>query len=244
MNSDNRIIGSRIKQLRMERNESQKEFGAHLSELMGNAILIAAATVSCWETGRKTPPLSTIIWIQRYFGVSLDYIVGLSDDKRIGLAGKDPDRTKIDKTLEIPYNKLNLHDGDPVFVVFPSTGTDFKNQWGILNIAKNKIVFSDISMTLNPRCKYYMYVTPEALTIQNRASYILTLAEVMIKEQVYVKSLSPDAYIRGKVDGWYHHNPDKKFLMNDAGYTLSYDGIGINYNAFEFRGAKLKKTDD
>ena len=32
--------------------------------------------------------------------------------------------------------------------------------------------------------------------------------------------------------------------MNDAGYTLSYDGIGINYNAFEFRGAKLKKTDD
>jgi len=197
-------------------------------------------TVSNWESGRKLPPFDTMLWLREYFGVSLDYLAGVTDAKYIGEAPKraDTEAETLKKGIEIPLVELQKHDGEPVFVVFPST---YKNQWGIIDYSKHMIVFTDFNLTINEKCQYFSYVVPEEITIRSLANHLLNLKDVMAKDQVWIESLSPDPYMRGQITGWYHHNPDKTFLMNDKGYTLSYEGLGVTYNAKEFKTSRKAK---
>ena len=140
MSNPNGITASRIKSLRIEKGESQLQFCEHLSELMGKTERIAPMTVSNWETGRKAPTFETIIWLQRYFGVSIDYIAGLTDNRTIGANVNDPSNaSKPEQGVEIAYRDLPKHDGDPVYVVFPSS--NYKNQWGIVDFVNKRIIF-------------------------------------------------------------------------------------------------------
>lgn len=64
----------RLKQLRVERQLSQEGLALRLN--------ISQSTISAYEIGDRTPDLKTLIVIARFFGVSLDYLVGLSDSKQ------------------------------------------------------------------------------------------------------------------------------------------------------------------
>ena len=234
----NKITASRIKSLRIERGESQQEFCDGLGKLMGKPAM-APMTVSNWETGRKFPPFDTMLWIQRYYGVSLDYLAGLSDDKTIGASSSgsgSENLTNPECGTEIPYRDLAKHDGDPVFVTFPASSN--RSQWGIVDFSNKRIIFATFNAPIDPNCRYDTYIVPEAVTIQCLASHLLNLKDIMNMDHVFIESLSPDPFIRGKISGWYKHNPDHTFLMNDSGYTLSYEGLGINYNAIEFKSTR------
>ena len=65
----------RLKELRAEAGLSQKEFA--------NAIGAAQNTVSQWETGTRRLDDQTICKIALFFGCSADYLLGLSDSKKI-----------------------------------------------------------------------------------------------------------------------------------------------------------------
>lgn len=62
----------RIKQLRMSRGTTQKEL-ALLLDITSNAY-------QKYEYGEREPNMSTFIALADYFDVSLDYLVGRSDD--------------------------------------------------------------------------------------------------------------------------------------------------------------------
>lgn len=49
-------------------------------EQLGKEIGVAKQTVGHWETGYNIPPLEITIALADYFDVSLDYLVGRSDD--------------------------------------------------------------------------------------------------------------------------------------------------------------------
>lgn len=239
----NPITGSRIKQLRTERGETQEEFGKHFGEFCGKSAPISVMTISNWETARKQPPFDTLLWLQRYYGVSLDYIAGLSDTKYIGKepTGITTETDSLRKGIEIPLVDLKSHDGEPVYVVFPST---YQNQWGIIDYPNNLIVFRTFNLTINPKCQYFSYVVPEEITIRSLATHLLNYKDMMDKDVVWIESLSPDPFIKGRITGWYHHSPDKEFLINDMGLTLSYEGLGITYNAKEFKSTRKAKAPD
>lgn len=234
----NPVTASRIKQLRKERGESQGQFAEKLSTLMDKSQPISVMTVSCWESGRKQPPFATMLWLQKYFGCSLDYLAGLSDVRTIDGVKAVDNLSDIRKGIEISELDLQSKDGEPVYVVFPST---YQNQWGIVDYSNKAIVFTDFTLAINSKCKYFTYVVPEEITIRSLAHHLLNLGDMMTKERVWIESLSPDPFIRGRVTGWYKHSPDKEFLINDLGYTLSYDGLGITYNAKEFKSTREKK---
>lgn len=61
----------RLKELRTEKGLSQKE----LSEKIGTTY----SAISYWETGVNEPKMSYIIALCKFFGVSADYLLGLSD---------------------------------------------------------------------------------------------------------------------------------------------------------------------
>lgn len=67
------ILGDRLKSLREEKGISQED--------LATALGISRLSVGNYERSIRTPEAETIIKIAKYFGVSSDYLLGLSDVK-------------------------------------------------------------------------------------------------------------------------------------------------------------------
>lgn len=65
------MIAKRIKEIRCENKLTQSQFGEKLSVSQDN--------VSLWENGKSIPSAEHIIKICLTFGVSADYVLGLSE---------------------------------------------------------------------------------------------------------------------------------------------------------------------
>lgn len=65
-------IGERLKTLRLEKKPTQKEIAA--------AVHITEVSYQRYEYGTVRPSLDALIALADYFDVSLDYLVGRSDD--------------------------------------------------------------------------------------------------------------------------------------------------------------------
>lgn len=66
--------GERLSELRKDRGLTQKQ--------LGDALGFATVTISQYERGLNTPDDETKIKLAEFFNVSLDYLMGLSDDWR------------------------------------------------------------------------------------------------------------------------------------------------------------------
>ncbi|MCR4692695.1 MAG: helix-turn-helix domain-containing protein [Firmicutes bacterium] len=65
----------RIKELRKSKNISQIKLGIDLN--------MSQNTISRYETGEREPSISDLIRIADYFGVSVDYLLGRTDNPDI-----------------------------------------------------------------------------------------------------------------------------------------------------------------
>jgi transcriptional regulator with XRE-family HTH domain len=74
-------IAQRIKDLRLSKHLTQKE----LAQLLN----VKPTTVSGWELGRNEPSIDTLKDLARIFGVSVDYMAGVTESL-------DKDKTTID----------------------------------------------------------------------------------------------------------------------------------------------------
>ncbi len=66
------VFQKRIKELRIENGLTQKQLAEKLN--------ITNSTVCDWEKGRSEPDLTTLAKVAKFFTISADYLVGLSDD--------------------------------------------------------------------------------------------------------------------------------------------------------------------
>ena len=71
----------RLKELRDEAGLSQGDIAEKFS--------VAQNTVSSWENGKRDPDTDTVKKIAAFFGVSIDYLLGVSDIKK-----RPPKRTQ------------------------------------------------------------------------------------------------------------------------------------------------------
>ncbi len=69
---DKKIFGNRVCTLRATRNVSQQALAAYLG--------VGKSAVSMMENGQRAASADTLIALADYFNVSLDYLVGRSDD--------------------------------------------------------------------------------------------------------------------------------------------------------------------
>ena len=65
----------RIKDLREDNDKFQKD----IAQLLG----ISQQYYSEYEKGNRTIPINHLITLAKYYGTSIDYLVGLSDDSNI-----------------------------------------------------------------------------------------------------------------------------------------------------------------
>ena len=65
---ENNVFGRRLRELRKEKNLSQRE--------LGTIFRVCNQTVSFWETGAREPDLDNLVAISRYFDVTVDDLLG------------------------------------------------------------------------------------------------------------------------------------------------------------------------
>lgn len=65
------VYAQRLKELRQEKGIGQ----VALSDYLG----VSKGIVSMWETGQREPSMSSLVALAKFYGVSIDYIVGISD---------------------------------------------------------------------------------------------------------------------------------------------------------------------
>jgi transcriptional regulator with XRE-family HTH domain len=66
----NNEFGNILKELRLEKNISQRKLGQDLG--------VVNQTISFWESGSREPDLDTLVKIAQYFNVTIDYLLGNS----------------------------------------------------------------------------------------------------------------------------------------------------------------------
>ena len=69
---DSKVLGERLRALRLERGLGQNQLAKELG--------LSNASISYWETGKQEPSASAIFKLAHFFGISSDYLIGLSDD--------------------------------------------------------------------------------------------------------------------------------------------------------------------
>ena len=67
-----------IKKLRMEAGLTQEQFGRLIYSDGGE---LTGAAISQYESGKRTITISHLITLAKYYNVSIDYLVGLSNFK-------------------------------------------------------------------------------------------------------------------------------------------------------------------
>ena len=66
------MFGTNLRKLRKAKGDSQ----IYLSKIFG----VSQATISSWEKERTYPPYSDLIKLADYFNVSIDYLIGRTDN--------------------------------------------------------------------------------------------------------------------------------------------------------------------
>lgn len=68
------VIGTRIKELRLNKKVTQKE--------IAEGIGVSSVSIQRFEYGSVRPSLDTLLALADYFDVSLDYLVGRSNNQK------------------------------------------------------------------------------------------------------------------------------------------------------------------
>lgn len=86
----------RIKQLREAKHLSQQRLSLDLN--------VSQATVSKYELGQTDPDIQMIVNLAKYFHVSADYLLEISDDKQ---NVSDSRLSETEKKLIVDFKRLN-----------------------------------------------------------------------------------------------------------------------------------------
>lgn len=99
-------IGDRMKKLREEKGLMQQD--------VCNALDIEQSTLANYENNRRVPKTDILIEIANYYGVSLDYLVGRTDDRFDNSKRWPKDLNKFLQQSEIIFDgdTYNLTDED------------------------------------------------------------------------------------------------------------------------------------
>lgn len=104
-----REFGERLKRLRTIRHMTQDELG----EIFESPK--AQSTVGTWERGVRQPSMEDLVRIAQFFNVSIDYLLGLSEEERRVETFKEDNPKELKEFLQqnnILFNGAELSQED------------------------------------------------------------------------------------------------------------------------------------
>ena len=79
MDDDLKVVGKRLKELREERELTMDMVVSDMKNKFD--IEISRGHMSKWENGVNVPTLRLAAYLCQYYGVSIDYLIGLTDSR-------------------------------------------------------------------------------------------------------------------------------------------------------------------
>lgn len=73
----------RLKELREQAEMSQTDLCKALGDRYGEQYRISQNSISKYEQGQREPSLDFLLKVKDFFGVSMDYLLGVSDSKTL-----------------------------------------------------------------------------------------------------------------------------------------------------------------
>lgn len=92
-------FGTILKQLRQSHNLTQKELGLRIG--------LSKAVISKYENGMGYPTFDVLIHISEYFGVTTDYLLGVSKGKTIDVSSLTESQVETIHRIISEFNKSN-----------------------------------------------------------------------------------------------------------------------------------------
>ena len=81
-------LSERLKELRKQYNISQNALSKEMN--------LTRATINAWEMGISYPNAQSLVMLSKYFKVSVDYILGISDNEMLDISClNDKEKTMI-----------------------------------------------------------------------------------------------------------------------------------------------------
>ena len=93
------MISNRIKSLREINQLTQSELARHLG--------ITRSSVNAWEQGISVPSTQYVVELARFFDVSTDYLLGVSNSATLGLSGLNEDDVQLVYRIIMHLRKSN-----------------------------------------------------------------------------------------------------------------------------------------
>lgn len=119
-----KIFGERLKKLRINRHMTQDELG----EIFNPPL--AQSTIGTYERGVRQPSLENLITISNYFNVSIDYLLGITDEERTVTVFKEENPQELREFLtqnHILFNGAELSNEDKQRMIDILTGLFWEN---------------------------------------------------------------------------------------------------------------------
>jgi len=66
-------LNERLKEVRMEKNISQSQLAKDTG--------LSQSAISFWESGERSPSVQAVIILAKYYNVSTDYLLGITDNE-------------------------------------------------------------------------------------------------------------------------------------------------------------------
>lgn len=109
-------FGERFKELRLDKNLKQQELADNFNRIYGYTF--SKSSISQYENNKRRPETDALIDFAKYFNVSIDYLVGLSENKNpcveneVSVTNKDI----LDNIKGLfLYSKINRKEKDLLF---------------------------------------------------------------------------------------------------------------------------------
>ena len=234
-------FGINLAKLRKQHKLTQEEFAKAISERLVLEEEISALTISSYECGRRFPSIVTLCACAEYFGVSLDWLVGISDDSSIKTTAQSKkkksginDIKAIDYDLVIRPQVLKNYNQQAVYVE-GNNNSNFVARWGLVDYSDEHqwIVFTNGYIELPANITVYRAKPVAAERLSDMNMFPLSYAALTKEKFVYVEMLSSDGITRERYSGYYKLNDEKDGLINvENGYFLPLIGLGKSFVAY------------
>ncbi len=93
-----------LQKLRREKSKTQKQVATELG--------LTYQRYNHYETGKRQPDNDTLLLLSKYYGVSVDCLLGITDEHNLTEAAKHSNLTKGQKRMIETYERLSASD-DP-----------------------------------------------------------------------------------------------------------------------------------
>ncbi len=100
------MINRRLKELRIEKGATQRDFA--------KAIGVSQSVISNWEKGLNVPSILFLSEISQYFDVSVEYLLGITDECGNATGVSLDDLPPDEQQLLMLYRKVDLHDKEKI----------------------------------------------------------------------------------------------------------------------------------